>query len=44
MVVVVAAACSGPLIDGVPVAPETAAGRVIDVRRTLDFCTWQNTL
>jgi hypothetical protein len=33
--------CSGPLTVGVSAAPDSVIGRVMEVRRTLDFCTWK---
>jgi hypothetical protein len=37
----VGAECSGPLVVGVSAAPDSGIGRVMEVRRTLDFCTWK---
>ncbi len=41
MAAVAVAGCSGPLTVGVSAAPDSGIGRVMEVRRTLDFCTWK---
>jgi hypothetical protein len=41
MAAAVEADCSGPLVVGVSAAPDSGIGRVMEVRRTLDFCTWK---
>jgi hypothetical protein len=37
----VGAGCSEPLVVGVSAVPDSGIGRVMEVRRTLDFCTWK---
>jgi hypothetical protein len=41
MAAAVGADCSGPLVVGVSAVPDSGIGRVMEVRRTLDFCTWK---
>jgi hypothetical protein len=41
MAAAVGAGCSEPLVVGVSAAPDSGIGRVMEVRRTLDFCTWK---
>jgi hypothetical protein len=41
MAAAVGADCSGPLVVGISAVPDSGIGRVMEVRRTLDFCTWK---
>jgi hypothetical protein len=41
MAAVALAGCSEPLVVGVSAVPDSGIGRVMEVRRTLDFCTWK---